>query len=1093
MHHLLSLARGIPLSSPKCGMLVKTIEEADLGIGKIKEVRENDVILEFFVSPAERFERIVARTSLRAVTLPQQTRCYLDVDGKLSVGRILDHLHERYVVRLPNERQLEGSDADLYVRCNLPIADPTDILVARAIETPYFFTRRQAFLKSITEQRAASQGLSALLSSGIQLYPHQVEVIRRVLEDPIQRYLLADEVGLGKTIEAGILARQFLLDAPDQDVTFIVPDHLVQQWQSELEGKLGFAEFDGRYEILPFADLEKIDLDPETCAAVIVDEAHQLVARAFSSAAREKKRYRRLQEIAKRSPRLLLLSATPVIHSERQFLGMLHLLDPEAYPLDDLDAFMQKISKRQAIGKLLLNLKETAHPVPLRGAVQRIAQSFEEDPRVQELARQLLAVLQDEEARVPLIRTLRVHLSETYRLHRRMLRNRRESVTSVANHRGTFIAEYDLDERTGDVAALLDEWRVSARRALEASPDQDARAWQYLFLLLVEASGTSLEVFAELLNRRQGKPSAPWLKQNFTAGDLELIDSLPRFPEETALLDAMLKLVRTPSEDGDRLKLLQLLLNQNFQVRFGQGSGKVVVFTAYPRVAENLMAHFGKLYGPDHVARHLAGDTAHQKHSELNRFERRSECWLLVTDASGEEGLNLQYADAIVHYDLPFSPNRIEQRMGRLDRLGRTHGLRSWALAGADHDLALHGTWLEILESGFGVFRESIASLQFMVDSTLPVLLDVAFQEGSEGLRREGAHLGETIQAELVRIAEQQAIDEIDVREQGASFAFDTLAMMDANSPEHRNALKGWAENALNFNLKYQGNGSYIYQHRESTLVPRSEFAAYVEREDGTAAVFSRAEAEGLRNVRVFRIGHPFVDALTQYLKWDDRGKVYAMWRSHPDWPEDQEPWLGFYMTYRVEADPRPAYDVLAKEWGNHGDPHALQRRLEALFGPMFVPTAVDARTGLETTDERVLAILNRPIADDEDVNLGSRQAIIDQFISPAYWERSCRLAREVSELALRAQPAFTERLASLEKHAIRQLDYRFAQLRQRLERLREDGDAAQTRLLEREIAFESALNQAFLAGITQPRVQLDAIGFVIIAPRKPPSETFAA
>lgn len=1090
MLHFAYVSRSMPPTSLQRGRLVTSTAYSDLGIGKIKEVSENEVLLEYFVSPVQCLERSVPRTSLRAVSLPRQTRCYLEVDGRLAAGRIFDVIDGGYIVRLPNDLEKIVSEKDLFVRCGLPIEDPTDILVAQAIETPFFFIQRQAFLKSITEQRAASQGLSALLSAGIQLYPHQVEVVRRVLEDPIQRYLLADEVGLGKTIEAGILARQFLLDAPDQDIYFIVPGHLVEQWSQELEGKLGFAEFEGHYEVVPFDELDSLEVAPEACAAIIVDEAHHLVSGAFSSAPREKERYRHLQKLAQLSPRLLLLSATPVLHSEQQFLAMLHLLDPDAYPLDDLDSFIRKVSGRQAIGKLLLNLKETAHPVVLRSAVQRIAQSFEEDPRVQELTTQLIEALQDEAARVPLIRTLRVHLSETYRLHRRMLRNRRESVTSIANHRGAFIAEYDLDERTGDLAELLDEWRVSARRALEEAPEQDPLAWQNLFLLLVEASGTSLEIFAELVNRRLGKPSAPWLKQNFSAQELALIDKLPQFPEEAALLDSMFKLVGTPSEDGDRLKLLQQLLTRNFRVQFGQGSGKVVVFTSYPRVAELLHAHFVKLYGQDHVARHLAADRPSNRDSELNRFKRRTECWLLFADASGEEGLNLQHANAIIHYDLPFNPNRIEQRMGRLDRLGRSHELRTWALAGADHDLALHGTWLEILEKGFGVFKESIASLQFMIDTSLPMLREVAFQEGSEGLRREGERLTETIQAELVRIAEQQAIDEIDAREQGASFAFETLAAMDAKTQEHRNALKGWAERALQFHLKFHGNGTYIYQHRENTLVPRSEFAAYVDRQDGTAAVFDRAEAEGQRNVRVFRIGHPFVDALAQYLEWDDRGKVFAMWRAHPDWPEDREPWFGFYLTYRVEADPQPALEVVSKTWGRLGDTHALKRRLEALSGPMFVPIAIDARTGLETRDELVLDLLNRSAGRDEDVNLGSRQEFIDRFISPAYWGQSCRQAREVSELALRSNAAFLERLASLEKHAIRQLDFRLTQLRQRLERLRTEGNFTETRFLEQEIAAEAALNQAIIQGITQPRVLLDAIGFVVIANRKPSLDT---
>src|SRR5947209_2275548 len=91
-------------------------------------------------------------------------------------------------------------------------------------------THRVTAPVALLRQRAASRGMSGLLSSRIELHSHQVEVIRRVLEDPVQRYLLADEVGLGKTIEAGAILRQYLIDDPSGQALVIVPPLLAQQW-----------------------------------------------------------------------------------------------------------------------------------------------------------------------------------------------------------------------------------------------------------------------------------------------------------------------------------------------------------------------------------------------------------------------------------------------------------------------------------------------------------------------------------------------------------------------------------------------------------------------------------------------------------------------------------------------------------------------------------------------------------------------------------------------------------------------------------------------------------------------------------------------
>ncbi len=105
-------------------------------------------------------------------------------------------------------------------------------------ESQYLHDRRQAAMLPLLKLRGAAQGMTALVSAGIDLAPHQVAAVRRVLTDPVQRYLLADEVGLGKTIEAGLIIRQHLIDRPDTSVLVVVPAHLCGQWRGELEAKL---------------------------------------------------------------------------------------------------------------------------------------------------------------------------------------------------------------------------------------------------------------------------------------------------------------------------------------------------------------------------------------------------------------------------------------------------------------------------------------------------------------------------------------------------------------------------------------------------------------------------------------------------------------------------------------------------------------------------------------------------------------------------------------------------------------------------------------------------------------------------------------
>jgi ATP-dependent helicase HepA len=169
---------------------------------------------------------------------------------------------------------------------------------------------------------------TGVMSAGVGIHD-QINAALRIIDDPIQRYLLADEVGMGKTIQAGFVMRQLLIDNPKGRIGFIVPEALREQWHAELLGKFyldDFATADGR---LPFAIRGHHEVDEwykfQGADLLVIDEAHQL-ARADTP---EDEPYRQLAAVAHAVPRLLLLSATPFSRKVTSHLALLHLLDPE--------------------------------------------------------------------------------------------------------------------------------------------------------------------------------------------------------------------------------------------------------------------------------------------------------------------------------------------------------------------------------------------------------------------------------------------------------------------------------------------------------------------------------------------------------------------------------------------------------------------------------------------------------------------------------------------------------------------------------------------------------------------------------------------
>ena len=348
------------------------------GVGKLQCTADGRCVISIFHS-IQRSEEIECEVG--AVTrayLSPQTRAYVLDDERMRVGRISDYLQQEnglvtYELRFPNGKKKDFSEIDLFVRpWNAP-EDPAEVLAAGGAESQFLHDRRQAALTPLRSLTRAAQGLTSLLSAGIDFVPHQVAAVRRVLSDPIQRYLLADEVGLGKTIEAGLIIRQHLIDNPDTEVLVATPSALCEQWRSELSEKLRLDQFGEPFECCSHAEIARVMRTPDV---LVVDEAHHLVGiddgpLAAAAAC--------LRKLARDVPVLLLLSATPPLGEEARFLALLNLLDPLTHPLDDLDGFRAKLEQRRAIGRLLLSLDPDASGIVLRQRGAELIRSFPDD------------------------------------------------------------------------------------------------------------------------------------------------------------------------------------------------------------------------------------------------------------------------------------------------------------------------------------------------------------------------------------------------------------------------------------------------------------------------------------------------------------------------------------------------------------------------------------------------------------------------------------------------------------------------------------------------------------------------------------------
>lgn len=1051
-------------AATRVGQLV-TCRDLNHGIAKVEQIDGERAQIVFFDSVATRHSYTVPTESLTPYVLYPQNRCYVNDGGyQWRVGR-LDDLRDAaqrwYGIQFPNGKFEEVPEQNVYVRWAAPIHNPTEVLELHGHETPFWFDRRWPMVQALTAQRAAARGLNALLSSAVELREHQVDVVLRVLQDPVQRYLLADEVGLGKTIEAGLIIRQRLLDDPRSHVVVLVPDSLMLQWTEELHHKFFVRDFPhATVEIISQHDLAL----PDRADLVVVDEAHHLAAGAYGDAAAQA-RYAALERLARATPRLLLLSATPAASDQRGFLAMLHLLEPDVYRLDDLVGFERRVAERESIGALFYSLDEDTPTFLLEDTISEVREHFPNDAHLLHLCRELEAALDDDDARPRMIRAIRVHVSETYRLHRRMIRHRRlgraGDVVRGRHYAGT------LPWQSGGLQgawAALDEWRESLAVAAEQGdiPQPDALT----LLITVLNAAASPVTLRPLLTARLGDAAA---RRTLTSEQRQALQA-PLFPDEPGMLRAVLNLL--PS--GDATVLVDAVIDRNL-------SGKIVLFTVSTVLAAAVAGELRGRFGAGAVAEHAATAEVEAQDAEVYRFRQEEECRYLVADASAEEGRNFQFAEHLVHLDLPLNVNRLEQRLGRLDRYGRGDPVPSYILLPDDAPAWLQG-WLDILNGSLGMFDSSVAALQFLMDD---LQAEAAAALLHNTLGTWGQALAGQIKQEVTRLQRQDALDAIDL---GTGVALtemmDALYDNDAQFKSFSRVMQNWMLDALHFTSEKDGECIRFAAspERPATLVPWERLQAdfrHLPRHTGT---FRRAAALKHPGVHLYRLGDPTVDALHAYLNWDDRGQSYAMWRFDVAWTHLRD-LRAFRFNYLVEGN----LSVLTEQARTLGwDEGALRRRLDALLPPTTHTVWLTDR-GLPVPDDAT-EMLERPFGkvrptfppEQLDYNLSwERLWVLRESMTDSEWISTCREVHQRAEAAVRVDPTLQGHLQQCLAEAQRRLHVSLEQLRTRAARL---GTAE----AQRELALEERLTPLLEAALREPHLKLDSVGFVVLSGRDP-------
>ena len=1050
-----------------------------LGIGKIVALSGRSATVAYFDVPGDEsaFQINVPVSEVRVVSLPEQTRVFRrDEDtGRWQVGRIADGDGPTCLVAFPNRVIANVPREELQVRWRKPIANPTEFLIRHVTETPLFAAARSKFVRAVTAQRAACRGIGALLSSSVQLADYQFNVVRKVLQDPVQRYLLADEVGLGKTIEAGLLIRQYTLDVADAQVLLIVPPSLVTQWRHELIQRFGLRDWlDDHVWIVSSDDLIGVNERIQMAGMVVIDEAHHLSRKSAESA---HPLYELLRRHAPSVPRLFLLSGTPVLADTEGFLRILHLLDPVVFPLDDLAGFERRVQSRQLVAEIAASL-QPENVLAMEDDLDRLRDTFGDDSTLMKRVDALRPIVQslpeeDDEHFLAALSDLRAHLTETYKLHRRVLRNRRKAVPWATPQRKGLQTLGYVSRWQSERHRVIDDLRVYLLNANEAQV-----AAQALFSSAVHPSSSeSLEM---------------------TLVALGVYDTRARDLAQQAD-----ELKRRANEAGERDQVTHAAIRDCLSTPGVQ----VVVFCDESGTADRLTASLSSALSETvEVLRHDCTsnetDTDEEEEGEAWRrfLSEPDRCRVLVCDARAEEGLNLHGGNKVAfHYDLPPAPNRIEQRLGRLDRFGVGTAIRS--LAPVCKDDAAEMAWVECLADGLQVFNVSIASLQYLVEGTLKTAIQDWCNESVGGLLRWRNQLAGRI--------DQQ--DSLDAMGDPQSDEFEHLEDVDSRWRDWRSAFDGFAFDALLFHSRPETwTGSlpegervfrlnYVRDNNRQTLLSLPDFVSQflgtidTEARQSTARsplsypyAYSRhtvmSKQGQSRGLRSLRYGDPLVESLTSFCQSDDRGRAFAMWRHRPTFEARDASGcdLWFRFDFLVEASFAESDDDATR---------ALKRRAEQHFAPQFYTVWVSASDGATLQPPEVLleAYRKSDHIQGRDFNLNPRrwqtlQMHIDSVPWLMEWRRHCQKAEASALSYIEGHDLVHQQRARGLASLRHQRATRVAQIESRLARLTGVAQSVERRDVDEEEVLFARLNDAIRA----PSIRVDVAGAIFVSARAP-------
>ena len=851
------------------------------GIGVIRRIASGQVEVEWD-SPSELTPSVFAGKNaplVRAVLPSQVRRQSTDQPGIL--GALVSEDPPKWKVTVLGPTgflEKVVPEADLRPDHTL---DPAARMVNGEIGTP-----RQFNLQLVTRFYRLEHLHNDLVSLGdarVDVKPHQVGVVHRVVTSYPHRFLLCDEVGLGKTIEAGMVLKELRARKQAHRALIIVPPNLLRQWQFELKSKFNevFSILNTatvqylrtqRHDGNPFAQFDSILVSTDWVSTkkwanlvvqvewdmVIVDEAHHARLRRWGSRTQTTQLYNLVSRLAspahfsKRA--LLFLTATPMQLEAHELYSLVELVDPALFPTEE--HFERNRADAPGLNRLVEQLRQHGFPLPGHDPDEIIEQVATWLGIDHEFASKRLRAGSDE------IDALCADLASHHLLSEVLIRNRKAVVGGFMPRRATrWEVELQDDERRA--LAAVEDYVLNGFNLAESTRDNAIGFVMVIFQKLMASSiralRTSLAGRRERLLKKATEAGVPTAELELRVDDdyltSDVVGATPSaYAAEAAELARLVELLDDIQVDSKAEAFLR-----NLDVIFEHDPNeKVLVFTEFRETQSYLaqrIAERGWYVNVFHGQQKPL-----DKDRSVERFKEDPGSQVLICTEAGGEGRNFQFCHLLVNYDLPWNPMRVEQRIGRVDRIGQDEIVQifnMWVKGTIEERV------LNVLERRINVFEDTVGGLDPILGDTekdLRKILRLAETDRDRELSRLEDQLEK--QVETARAAEAKLRDFImDTKSYSREIAEKIAGRQSPVTADDQERFITALLADVRTHIGKPTKGEWQLTFNDPFASDYSEFFV-----DGRKrrAVFRATERKDTELVEYFAFGHPIVEAIVE-------------------------------------------------------------------------------------------------------------------------------------------------------------------------------------------------------------------------------------